>query len=143
MAARRPFVLVYCASSNPTPAELAAHEGREDARYRNSKFFKVEELEYRDGMQVVSAVYTNNPDVRAAYEALKGQRVRLGGQWVTLNVPVRPIAPPVAVASALPDAETLNAMTIDQLVDEFGVDPKDARGRRRRKADLIQEILEG
>ena len=99
MAKKRSFVLVYCAASHPSPAEFSIEDQVEngvDVRFRNGRHFTERDIEYRMGLVVASAVYTNNPEIKAAYEALNGTRVKVGAQHVTLNVPVHPIAPPVS-----------------------------------------------
>ena len=89
---------------------------------------------------LVSAVYTNDPKIKVAYESLKGQMYSVGGHNKQLNIPVYPIV--AEATQGLPSGEELLAMSREKLKEEFGVADR-ADGKLRKKADMIAEILEG
>ena len=142
-ANKQGFVLVYCATSLPSPTELEAYDGPLAARFRNGRFFDPADIELKTmpGGVIVSEVYTNNSQIKEAYEALKGERVKGGAQYVALDIPVHAIAPPLEI-EGLPTEDALMDLTRKQLVEQFGVSMHKNK-RLRRKADMVEEILQG
>lgn len=134
------YVIVYCATSLPTALEEGAYDGPLQCVFRNARFFDPNdvELRMRPNGAIVKEVYTNDPDIRYAYESLTGKPVTLDGKQYLLSVEVKPVLKPIA--SGLPTREELEAKKQTELAEEYGVEIY-RDGRRRKTSDMVDEIL--